>query len=124
MNLTKNKKILFISLFCLDIALTVFLFVISILILTNMPANEIEIQYKEPFLRFFYQNSWSIPVLVVVPLVILLAFNIFVLIMYVRKTGKAKKVKLQDLSAAEKEALRKQLLQDMAKDEKKEDKAE
>ena len=114
----KAKRILFISLFALDIALTCFLFVVSILMLATMPKVKAQINPKT-FIGFFQANPnvflWSI----VVPLIVLLLANITVLVLYLRKTSKAKKVGLQDLNADEKEELRKQLLADMQKEEKK-----
>ena len=110
----KTKKILFIALFAVDIAITVFLFVVSILLLVNMPANIMEVASKPPFLKFFYENEWAIPVIVVVPLFVLLGLNIFALFMYVKKTSANKKVKLNELSDAEKEALRQELMRDLA----------
>ena len=64
--------------------------------------------------KFFYNNEWAIPVIVVVPLFVLLGLNIFALFMYVKKTSANKKVKLNELSDAEKEALRKELMRDLA----------
>lgn len=110
----KTKKILFIALFAVDIAITVFLFVVSILLLVNMPANIVEAANKPEFYKFFYNNEWAIPVIVVVPLFVLLGLNIFALFMYVKKTSANKKVKLNELSDAEKEALRKELMRDLA----------
>ena len=49
----------------------------------------------------------------VVPLFILLAANIIGLVFYVRKTTKKEPVKVQDLSEAQKEALRQELLKDL-----------
>ncbi len=110
----KTKKILFIALFAVDIAITVFLFVVSILLLVNMPANIVEAANKPEFFKFFYNNEWAIPVIVVVPLFLLLGLNIFALFMYVKKTSANKKVKLNELSDTEKEALRKELMRDLA----------
>lgn len=110
----KTKKILFIALFAVDIAITVFLFVVSILLLINMPANIVEAANKPEFYKFFYNNEWAIPVIVVVPLFVLLGLNIFALFMYVKKTSANKKVKLNELSDAEKEALRQELMRDLA----------
>ena len=110
----KTKKILFIGLLALDIAITIFLFVVSILLLINMPTYTIEIANKPEFYRFFYQNEWAIPVIIVVPLFLLLGLNVLALFLYVKKTNANKKVKLNELSDAEKEALRKELMRDLA----------
>lgn len=117
----KAKRILFISLFALDLALTCFLFVVSIIMLATMPKSKVEVALLKPdnMIHYFQKNPtvflWSI----VVPLIVLLLVNITVLVLYLRKSSKAKKVALQDLNADEKEELRKQLLADMQKEEKK-----
>lgn len=119
----KGKKILYISLFSLDMALTVFLFVVSIFMLATMPKNTSQINPKT-FIGFFQANPTIFLLAIVLPEIILLATNVIILIMYVKKTSK-KKVQLNELSADEKEALRKQLLADLAKQEEpKEEKTE
>ena len=118
----KTKKILLIAGIGVDVALTIFLFVLSIVLLANMPANSFDIQNKPEFLRFFYDSEWHIPVMIVVPLFVLLALNIFALFMYVKKTSAQKKVKLNELSEAEKEALRRELMKDLAGGAKEEEK--
>ena len=110
----QTKKILFIALFAVDILITAFLFVLSILLLVNMPETTLDIPSKPEFFQFFYKNSWSIPVIIVVPLFLLLALNVLALFLYVKKTSEKKKVKLNELSADEKEALRKELMKDLA----------
>ena len=58
-------------------------------------------------------EPWKYGVFFVVPLFILLAGNIIGLVFYVRKTTKKEPVKVQDLSEAQKEALRQELLRDL-----------
>ena len=117
----KTKKILYISLFSLDMALTVFLFVVSIIMLATMPKTKAEALFLKPdnMIHYFQKNPTTFLLAIVVPLIVLLLVNITVLILYLRKAGKAKKVALNDLDAAQKEELRKQLLADMQKEEKK-----
>lgn len=109
----KTKKILFIALFALDLALTVFLFVVSIIMIATMPKTKNEID-TSTFIGYLQANPTVFLIAFVVPLFILLALNVFILVMYVRKTNKAKQVKLNELSAEEKEALRKELMKDLA----------
>ena len=87
-----------------------------------MPANEFDIANKPEFFQFFYQETWRIFVIIVIPLFLLLALNVVALILYIRKVGQAKKVKLNDLSAEEKEALRQELLKDISKESNETDK--
>ena len=112
----KTKRILFISLFALDMALTVFLFVVSIMMLATMPKVKAQINPRT-FIGYFQANPTVFLWAIVVPLIVLLLANITDLVLYLRKSSKAKKVGLQDLNAEEKEALRKQLLADMQKGE-------
>ncbi len=119
----KSKKALFISLFCLDMAITVFLFVVSIIMIVKTPKTKADID-PNTFIGYFQANPTVFLLAIVVPEILLLATNIIILVMYLRKTSK-KKVQLNELSADEKEALRKQLLADLAKQEEpKEEKTE
>ena len=70
-------------------------------------------------IHYFQKNPTTFLLAIVVPLIVLLLINVTVLVLYLRKSSKAKKVALQDLNADEKEALRKQLLADMQDEEKK-----
>lgn len=118
----KTKRILFISLFCVDIALTIFLFIVSIIMLATMPKTKNEID-ATTFIGYLQANPTVFLLAFVIPLFILLAANVAILIWYVRKSNKAKQVKLNDLSNEEKEALRKELMKDLAasNDDKKEE---
>ena len=109
----KAKKILFIALFALDLCLTVFFLVISIIMIATLPADKGSIN-QNTFIGYLQYNTTVFLLAVLVPLFLLLGVNIVVLIMYVRKTNKAKQVKLNELSAEEKEALRKELMKDLA----------
>lgn len=117
----KAKKILFIALFGLDIALTMFLFIVSIIMIATMPATKQEID-TTTFIGYLQGNPNLFLFAFVVPLFALLAVNIFALVMYLRKTSKAKQVKLNELSDAEKEALRRELMKDLAGGAKEEEK--
>ena len=109
----KAKKILLIALFALDLCLTVFLFVVSIIMIATMPKSKNAID-TSTFIGYLQANPEVFLLAFVVPLFLLLALNVVILIMYIRKTNKAKQVKLNELSAEEKEALRKELMKDLA----------
>ncbi len=116
---SKTKKILFIVLFCLDIAITIFLFVVSILMIATLPETKDAINDKT-FIGFLQANPNTAFLFgVLIPLFLLLAVNIVVLILYMRKTNKKKKVGLDELSDDEKEALRRELMKDLAGGEEK-----
>ena len=112
-----KKKILWISLAVLDVAIVVFLFVVHIIMLANVVGKTPE-QIQQ-----FANGSGLFPYLAghlsvygfafVVPLFVVLAANIVGLVIYVRKTTKKKAVTVNDLSEEEKEALKKELLKDL-----------
>ncbi len=110
---TNTKKILFIVLFALDMALTVTLFVISILLLANMPTSK-PTQVTD-MISFFLVNDWAFFGIVVVPLILLLILNVIILFRYLKKSSAKKQRKLEDLSEEEKEELRRELYADMNK---------
>ena len=121
----KYKKPLLIGLIALDVAITVFLFVISVIILVKVaPANgNIEaVIAKEPegLIKYLLQHSTFYLCLFVIPLFALLAVNIVALVFYVKKTAKQEPTKLEDLSDEQKEALRQELLKDLQGEKKEE----
>ena len=113
----KYKKPLLIALVAVDFALTVFLFVVSIIMIAKMAAHPNNPQAAAAdasgMIKYFIQNPTVYLVTCVIPLFVLLALNIFGLVMYVRKTSKKEPAKLQDLSDEQKEALRQELLKDL-----------
>ena len=112
----KYKKPLFIALIALDIAVTIFLFVISIIILaTVVPAENLnEAKANASGLILFLLNNPTVYLVAfVIPLFLILAANIVGLVFYVRKTAKKEPAKLEDLSDEQKEALRQELLKDL-----------
>ena len=117
----KNKRIpLYITLLVLDAAITVFLLVVSIVMLAKsaqMTPAQIEAMEAKDMISFFQKNPLVYGLTCVVPLVALFVVNIIVLILYVRKTTKKETVKVKDLSEDEKEALRQELLKDLQKKE-------
>lgn len=118
---TKAKKILFIALFCLDIALTIALFVISIIMLATMPEDIGSITGNEGMIQYFQKNPTVFLVAIVLPLFLLLFANIAILVWYVKKVNKPKEAKLSELTDEEKEKLKQELMKDLlANQEKKE----
>ena len=120
----KYKKPLFITLIALDVALTMFFFVISLIVLTKMAgSNTIDeaIAKSGKFIQFLLKNKWIYLWCFVIPLFVLLAVNIVGLVIYVRKTTKKEPAKLEDLSDEQKEALRQELLKDLQGENKKEE---
>ena len=114
----KFLKPLIIAGLVLDVGVTIFLFVISIMILAKViPAatlNEaINNSRNLPLICFLLQNPTVYLVGFVIPLFILLALNVVGLILYVKKTSGVKPAQLDDLSEEQKEALRQELLKDL-----------
>ena len=110
------KKPLFIGLIALDVAITIFLFVISIIVLVTMAGSKdlSEAQEKSSgLIKFLLEHKEIYGGLFVIPLFVILAGNIIGLVFYVRKTTKKEPAKLEDLSDEQKEALRQELLKDL-----------
>ena len=114
------KKPLLIALLALDFAITVFLFVLSIIMLVtlakypNNPKGAAEA--SSGMIKFFIENPTAFLCICVIPLFVLLAVNIVGLVIYVRKTTKKEPTKLDDLTDEQKEALRQELLKDLQGD--------
>ena len=117
----KSTKILIIAGVAVDVAVTVFLFVISIIMLAflgkygdvkNAIANTKDGELINILLKNTTLYFWAF----VFPLFVLLAGNILALVFYVKKTSaKSEPAKLSDLSEVQKEALRQELLKDLQK---------
>ena len=117
----KSTKILIIAGVAVDVAITVFLFVISIIMLAflgkygdtkNALANTKDGELINALLKNTTLYFWAF----VFPLFLLLAGNIVGLVFYVKKTSvKTEPAKLSDLSEEQKEALRQELLKDLQK---------
>ncbi len=112
-----KKKILFISLAALDVAIVVFLFVIHIIMLANVVGKSpMEVQEFAKGKGLFPYLAGHLVVYgcaFVIPLFVILAANIVALVLYMRKSLKKEKVTVSDLSEEEKEALKKELLKDL-----------
>ena len=122
--MNKNvKKGLLIGGIVLDVGITVFLLVVSIIMLATMPANGVEMQkaieMNGPFIGYLQQNSTVYLFTCVVPLFLLLGLNIVGLVMYIKKAGKTKAT-LAELSDEQKDALKAELLKDLTESKKEE----
>ena len=114
----KTKKILIIAGIVVDIAITVFLFVISIIMLAMLGkygSPKEAINHAQGLILFLLQNTSIYFWVFVFPLFILLAGNIIGLVIYVKKTASkdSAPAKLDDLTEEQKEALRLELLKDL-----------
>ncbi|MGM9873308.1 MAG: hypothetical protein ACI31G_00070 [Bacilli bacterium] len=116
--MSKNKKILFATLFGLDVALTLFLFIISIIMIATMPTTPEEVTInlnKSGMIPYFQNNPTVFLFVIVIPLFLLLVANIIATVVYVKKTSKGKQITIEDLTPEQKEALQKDLLKDLEK---------
>lgn len=110
-----GKKILTYVLLGLDAAITIFLFVVSIImIVKSVRMTPAQIQVATGFIGYLQNHTTFYLCLFVIPLFLLLAANIVALVMYLKK-GENKPVKVADLSEEQKEALKKQLIEDLNK---------
>lgn len=113
--MTKTKKILLICGIVLDVALTLFLFIISIIMIVKASQLRPDQFASEPGLIGYLINH--LPVYLgafVVPMFLLLAANIVGLVLYVKKiSSKKQNLSINDLSEEQKEALKKELLVDL-----------
>lgn len=116
--MSKTKKILIFSGIGLDVAVTIFLFVVSIIMIATMPATKEQAQARTGMIGFFQSHPTVYLWTCVVPLFLLLAGNIVGLFFYVKKSSgpKKKNVELNELSDEQKEALKKELLKDINKE--------
>lgn len=121
-NLSKSKKILYGAMFGVDIALTIFFLVVSVVMIATMPsdADRVAGNFQNNFIGWFQQNPNFFLFIVVIPLIILFVVNVFVLTMYVKKSSEKKKVALNDLSDEDKAKLREALMKDLTGGDKKE----
>ena len=113
----KAKKILMVTGIGIDVALTLFLFVIAIIMIITMPGNRITmaeaVEKNGPFIGYLQQHPtvyfWSC----VFPLILLLIANLVILVLFVRALAKKKQMAVEDLSEEQKAALRAELLKEL-----------
>lgn len=126
----KSTKILIIAGVAVDVAITVFLFVISIIMIVMLvrfgdARNAILNSEEGTLVNYLLKNTTLYFWVFVFPLFILLAGNILGLVFYVKKTSaKEAPAQLDDLSEEQKEALRQELLRDLMKGKEEEKPAE
>ena len=102
-------------------ALTIALFIISIIMLATMPKDMSTISGNEGMIQYFQKNPTVFLVAIVIPLFLLLFANIGILVWYVKRSTKPKETSLNELSEEEKEKLKQELMKDLLnKEEKKE----
>ena len=124
--MNKYKKPLLIALVVLDVAITTFFLVLSIMILVKVvPAKTLNeaIANSDGLVKAILQMKPVVSFFVfVLTMFLVLAGNIVGLMLFVRKTTKKEPAKIEDLSEEQKEALRQELLKDLQgdKEEKKE----
>ena len=123
--MNKNvKKGLLIGGLVLDVGITVFLLVVSIIMLATMPKNSIEmseaIEKNGQFIGYLQQNPTVYLFTCVVPLFLLLGVNVVGLVMYIKKAGKTKAT-LAELSDEQKDAHKAELLKDLTESKKEEE---
>lgn len=118
--MNKYKKPLIIIAVVIDILVTLFFFVISIIMLAMIgkygsPSEAVD--HANGLILFLLQHTnvyfWAF----VFPLFVLLAINLVGLVFYVKKTSakEPSPAKLDDLSDEQKEALKAELLKDLQK---------
>lgn len=118
----KSKKALFIVLFGLDLAITLFLLVVSIIRLVKLSyRTTAEILAAKGFFGYLRNHTTFYFCLFVLPLFILLAANIVGLVIYVRKSAKSEPVQRNQLSDEQKAQLRKELRAELQEDQKKDE---
>lgn len=119
----KSTKYLIITGVAVDVAITIFLFVISIIMLVMLGKYGDVKQAAanaQGLILYLLKNTnvyfWAF----VFPLFVLLAANIVGLVFYVKKTSakeaKSEQADLSDLSDEQKEALKAELLKDLMKE--------
>ena len=101
----------------LDVALTVFLLVVSIILLVDVTGKTpAEIAATPGFIGYLENHTLFYGLVFVLPLFLILAANIIGLVIFVRRSTKKEPVKVNDLTEEQKEALRQELLNDLKND--------
>lgn len=125
MNKTLKKCLIFTGI-GIDVAATIFLLVVAIIMLATMPSAEdvqlhpeAVIETRGAFIGNLQLNSSLYFFSCVLPLIILFVGNIVGLFFYVRYIGK-RKAQLADLSDDQKEALKAELLKELSSSKSKE----
>lgn len=115
----KSKKALYIILFGLDFAITVFLLVVSVIRLVKLSSRTTaDILNAKGFFGYLRNHTTFYFCLFVLPLFLLLAANIVGLVLYVRKSTKAEPIQRNQLSDEQKAQLRKELMEELKEQDK------
>ena len=116
----KYQKNLIIFGVAIDVAVSIFLFAISIIVivLVGKYGARNALDHSTGLIHYLLEHTALYFWVFVFPLFVLLAANIIGLVFYVKKTSAKENAptKLDDLSAEQKEALRQELLKDLLKD--------
>ena len=114
-----------------DVVVTIFLFVIAIIMLATMPlpnsskdVYDAKIAQNGPFIGYLQAHPTLYLWTCVIPLFVLLAANIVFLVLYVRKMSKKPEVAVDDLSEEQKAALRAELLKELQGESKEAEKSD
>lgn len=115
-----KKKLLFICGGIVDLGITLFLFVIHIIMLVNITGKTdeelIALRNQDNLIGLLMRNNVLYLCAFVIPLFVILAINIVALVFYVRKQSAVKvHVEVKDLTDEQKEALKKEILKDLEK---------
>ena len=108
----KKKTGLWITLIGLDVVLTVFFLVISIIMLASLSRYE-EIRTGTGLFSYLANHPLTYFLGFVLPLFVLLVANIIGLVFYVRRMTKKEPPNLDNLTDEQKDELRKQLIDDL-----------
>lgn len=115
-HMKKNKKPLIISLVIADVAITITLLVISIIMLSQtVGKSAAQIKAAKGFIGYLQNHPTIYLVTCVIPLFLILAANIISLVFYVKKVTKAEPIQMSELSDEQKNELKKQILADLQK---------
>lgn len=102
----KNKKALWITLFSIDVAVTLFFFVINIIMLSMVIGRGDGVR-PDPntFFGWLQVNYTAYFWLFVFPMILVLVANVVGLIIFVKKQTKKKPITVDDLTEEEKQKL-------------------
>ena len=122
MKKVKLPKWALIALAVADVGITMFLFVIHIIMLSSFVGKtdaEITILKMRTDLIGTLANNTNLYLgLFVIPLFVILAINIIILVVYIKKSTAKAPLKVSDLSDEQKAALRKELLKELDNEDK------
>ena len=118
----KNKKLtwLWITLISVDVGLTLFFFVIHIIMLAQTVGKtpaQIQANANNGLIGYLQNHTTFYLWVFVIPLFVILAANIVGLVLYVRKSTKKEQVKVDNLTDEQRAALKRELLQDLVQEQ-------